>query len=62
MNFSTNCIMLALAAFMLGILFGMLLPILCIKFYNLVGVHLGDMLDDDDDEPDADKEEEKNDR
>lgn len=55
MNFSTDCIMLALAAFLLGILFGMFLPILCIKFYNLVGVHLGDMLDDDDDETDENK-------
>lgn len=61
MNFSTDCIMLALAAFLLGILLGMLLPFICITFYNLVGVHLGDMLDDDD-ETDADKEEEKNDR
>lgn len=55
MNFSTDCIMLALAAFLLGILFGMFLPILCIKFYNLVGVHLGDMLDDDIYEDDENK-------
>ena len=60
MNFSTDCIMLALAAFLLGILFGMFLPIICIKFYNLVGIHLGDMIEDD--ESDADNEEEKNDR
>lgn len=60
MNFSTDCIMLALAAFLLGILFGMFLPIICIKFYNLVGIHLGDMIEDD--ESDADKENENNDR
>lgn len=59
MNFSTDCIMLALAAFLLGILFGMFLPILCIKFYNIVGVHLGDMLDDDDDETDDETDENK---
>jgi hypothetical protein len=60
MGFSTDSIMLALAAFLLGILLGMFLPIICIKFYNLVGIHLGDMIEDD--ESDADKENENNDR
>ena len=62
MDFSTDSIMLAFAAFLLGVIIGIFLPFFCIKFYNLVGIHLGDVLDDDDDENDADKEKEKNDR
>ena len=47
MDFSTDSIMLAFAAFLLGVIIGIFLPFLCIKFYNLVGIHLGDVLDDD---------------
>lgn len=62
MDFSTDSIMLAFAAFLLGVIIGIFLPFISIKFYNLVGIHLGDVLDDDDEENDADKDEEKNDR
>lgn len=60
MDFSTDSIMLAFAAFLLGVIIGIFLPFLCIKFYNLVGIHLGDMIEDD--ESDDVKKEEKNDR
>ena len=60
MDFSTDYIMLAFAAFLLGVIIGIFLPFLCIKFYNLVGIHLGDVLDDN--ETDAGKENENNDR
>lgn len=60
MDFSTDSIMLAFAAFLLGVIIGIFLPFLCIKFYNLVGIHLGDMIEDD--ETDAGKENVNNDR
>ena len=60
MDFSTDSIMLAFAAFLLGVIIGIFLPFLCIKFYNLVGIHIGDMIEDD--ETDAGKENVNNDR
>ena len=35
--------------FLIGFLLGMFFPFVCIWFYNLVGIHLGDMLEDDGD-------------
>lgn len=35
--------------FLIGFLLGMFFPFVCIWFYNLVGINLGDMLEDDGD-------------
>lgn len=48
MDNNTTLLIVALA-FLLGILIGLFLPLVCVKLYNSVGCSLGDLCDKEDD-------------